>query len=186
MKKFVLTVAILAVSAAPAFAQIGAPAVYADAAGNDCNITPGAQFTTFSAYIVHKSVTGATGSSFKLTTPSGNGFIYQASVPAAGLLTIGAIETGISVAYGGCITGDLLVFTINYFATAAPGAVPPCQYVVLEADPSALQGTPLVVDCDYLEYSVVPGKGIIASDASCTCNIPVQESTWGKVKSLYR
>lgn len=181
MKKFVLTVVVLALFASPSFAQTGAPGLFADNQGLACNITVPV-LAPLTVYVVHKSPTGATGSVWRLIAPTSGSFFYQGgSVANANILSIGDPIAGLSLAYGGCVTGDFHIYTLNFFATAA---VPACSYMTLAEDPS--QVAPLSVDCIFAEIPVVPGQGILNADGSCDCDVATESTTWGKVKSLYR
>lgn len=185
MKKFVLTVAILALCASPVFAQTGSPGFYADAPGTSCNITV-PTLTPFNVYVVHKSTGGATGSQW-LFNPSGVDpgltAIGSGSAGPAAPLVIGSPETGISFAYGGCVTGDLHIWTFNFFSAAG---VPACTYLELLHDPAALTPGVLSIDCTFAEITVDPGEGIMNANGTCDCVVSAKRSTWGKVKSLYR
>ena len=181
MKKFVLTVSALALFASPAFAQTGAPGLFADNQGLACNITVpvGSPLTV---YVVHKSPSGATGSVWRLSAPTGPTFFYNGgSVGNANILSIGDPVSGISLAYGGCINGDFLIYSLNFFATAP---VAPCTYMRLVEDPT--QPAPISVDCNFAEVPVVAGQGILNATVACDCDVATESTTWGKVKSLYR
>jgi len=185
MKKFVLTVAILALCASPVFAQVGSPGFFADAAGTSCNIAVPTG-VPFNVYVVHKSVAGATGGQWLFNpstvdpglTPIGSG-----SAGPAAPLVIGSPETGISFAYGGCVTGDLHIWTFNFFSV---GGVPPCTYLQILPDPSTVTPGVLTIDCTFAEIPVDPGEGILNANGTCDCVVSSKQSTWGKVKSLYR
>ncbi len=181
MKKFVLTVAMVALFASPSFAQTGAMGLFADNQGLSCNITV-PLFAPFNVYVVHKSPGGATGAQWVMNAPTGPTFFFNGgSVANANILSIGAPDSDLSLAYGGCISGDFHTYTLAFFATAA---VPNCSYMSLVAAPNKV-GV-ISVDCIFAEIPVIPGQGILNADGTCDCNVATQESTWGKVKSLYR
>jgi hypothetical protein len=183
MKKFVLTVLALALAASPAFAQTGSMGVYADNTGSACNITVPVG-VPFSIYIVHKSPGGATGSQFKFVAASIDPSIANFGGSAApGLLVIGDPSTGVSIAYGGCLTGDIHLWSFTMFSAAG---APNCIYAEIIPDPAALTPGVLSVNCVFAEIPVDPGEGILNPNAGCDCNVANQESTWGKVKALYR
>jgi hypothetical protein len=185
MKKFVLTVLVLTLSASPALAQVGAVGFFADPQGNECNITVPI-LTAFAVYVVHKSPTGATGSQWRMVAPTSPSFFFNGGGPgtAGNILAIGEPVNGIALAYGACLVGNSHIYTLNFFAVSA---VPDCSPMTIAA---SLQGggvtEVLSVDCALLEYAVVPGEARLNANASCDCDVPTQESTWGKVKSLYR
>ncbi|MCK4776515.1 MAG: hypothetical protein KAT30_17080, partial [Candidatus Krumholzibacteria bacterium] len=75
---------------------------------------------------------------------------------------------------------------IDYFAQ---GLSPPCSYIQVVADPLAYDPPGIqVADCAFPPNVVnaTGGDVVVNPDASCMCNIPVEETTWGKVKALYR
>ena len=181
MKKFVLSIAILALMASPVLAQTDAFGVYQDQTGLNCNIT-----MTFPAlnevWIVHKTSAGATGSQFKVTAPtSGTLTAAGGGVANANFLVIGEPYTDLSLAYTECLTGTFPVWKLSFFASAA---VPDCQYISIIPAPDKV-GV-LSVDCTFAELPSYGGQGIISATAACNCDVATQESTWGKVKSLYR
>lgn len=182
MKKFVLTIAVLALFASPALAQTGSMGFASDAVGSSCNITvpTGVPFTI---YVVHKSTDGATGSQWRFdpATAHANLIATGNSAGPASLLTIGSPAAGISIAYGGCVSGDLHIWTFNYFTVVG---VPNCTYLFITADP--IPNKVISVDCNFAEIEVDPGEGIMNPDGTCDCVVGTQQSTWGKVKSLYR
>ena len=97
-------------------------------------------------------------------------------------VSLGNSQTDWSVAYGACKTLPVLVGQINY---QAAGASLPCCEAVVTAPPIEFVYT----DCSFAEHPLVPGqKVVINPDQSCPCNLPLatEQSTWGRVKSLYR
>jgi hypothetical protein len=180
MKKFVLTVAVVALFASPSFAQTGAMGLFADNQGLSCNITVPAA-GPLSVYVVHKSPGGATGAQWTLNAPTSATFFYTGGAVAnPNILSIGD-QTDLSLAYGGCISGDFHTYTLNFFSTAV---MPSCSYMSLVPAPN--KPGVISVDCIFAEIPVIPGKGILNADGTCDCNVATEESTWGKVKALYR
>jgi hypothetical protein len=99
--------------------------------------------------------------------------------------TIGDVFEDVSVAYGSCMAGDVLLITVNYFAQ---GLTPPCcgMRIVPGADPAAPQTDIIVVDCASTKWPATGGTAIINSDGTCDCDVPVSESTWGGIKAMYQ
>jgi hypothetical protein len=106
---------------------------------------------------------------------------FIGSTVAPGYLSIGDPVSGLSLAYTACVTGDFLTVTLNVFALSTP---PNCTY--LSIVPSTNKPGVISVDCNFAEIPVVPGKGIVNADGTCNCDVSTEESTWGKVKNLYR
>ena len=55
-------------------------------------------------------------------------------------------------------------------------------------DPSAPSGEIEGVDCMEPANKTFPtgGGGRINSDQTCDCNVPVEDTTWGGIKALYK
>ena len=76
------------------------------------------------------------------------------------------------------------MLTIQFFAS---GATAPCCIFEVVADENAPSGQIEMVDCEENILFAVGQSGVINPDASCACVdiVPVQESSWGKIKSLF-
>ncbi|MFQ5510295.1 MAG: hypothetical protein ACE5EO_00445, partial [Candidatus Krumholzibacteriia bacterium] len=91
-------------------------------------------------------------------------------------------QTGVAVGYGQCVAAPIHNLTINYFAS---GSTPPCCAFTVDADPALPSGQIEVVDCSN---NLLIGVGFVSTvngNANCLCIDPVEDSTWGRVKSLY-
>lgn len=187
MKKFVLTVLALVVVASPAFAQFGDISGYADAAGTSCNIVDNQPFAFIDVFFLHKNTSGATASQFTVTLTGGSTFTYINSTEAPGMLRIGEANNDMSLAYGGCLTGDFLIVTVRYLGNGGSAA---CSRVTLTPAPSTpIPGEVAMVDCSVPSGELrIPatGQAIINPNVTCQCNVAVQETTWGGIKALYR
>lgn len=100
-------------------------------------------------------------------------------------IQIGSSQTGKAIGYGTCLQGPIWATSINFFVQNQ-GQVPCCPYPVI-ADSQVSSGVIEVVDC---YSSVVYGNGatsIVKPDATCLCTsvVPVEETTWGRVKAFY-
>ena len=180
MKRFALLVLGLVVLAAPAMAGInpavGDISIYADNAGNSCDLT---FVSNGHWYIIHKFDPGeqATGARFKLVMPAS-----IIAVPTTNYVTIGNLATDMSIAYGFCTNATVVIFDLTTFG-AAPAT---CEYATITA-PDVVSPYALATDCDFGEYEMKVGQGIINNAGGCqACNVKSEASTWGKVKSLYR
>ncbi|MBD3366773.1 MAG: hypothetical protein GF405_01210 [Candidatus Eisenbacteria bacterium] len=117
---------------------------------------------------------------------------FPAGVPVYlndGTQTVGGFNdpAGWAIAWADCeypdpATGMLPVVEIPYFASG-PGSV------TLSAHPTDGK---ITLDCGYLEdpYCILQNLGVgeapPAGDAECTCDNPVEASTWGGIKALYQ
>jgi hypothetical protein len=181
MKK-ALSMAALAVAlaASSALAGQGSVGIFADVAGTNCNLPdPGPGLTQY--YIVHVNTTGSTACQFSAPKPACFTAMYLSDTNLFAV-TIGNSQMGTSVGYGTCRVGPTYVMGINYFTN---GQTAPCCYYPVLPDPLAVPLAIRSVDCDFEEWSVTGGTGIIKSGPTCHCGVAAEESTWGQVKALY-
>ena len=131
-------------------------------------------------YIFHVNTSGATGAQFSAPNPPCSRLTWLSDQPVFPI-TFGDSQNGVGIGYGTCLTGTFLILTINYYGEGMTS--PCCNYPVLP-DPRA-PGTIHGVDCSYDTYALFSGYAVINPDASCTCAVPVKDSSWGRIKSLY-
>ena len=164
-----------------ALGQAGSIMIFSYPAFSDCNINdyvPGLVTT----YVVHMYTTGAMASQWRIESPC-NLMVYVGEVIAFAT-AIGNTQTGISVAYGGCFVGPIHLATINWFAQ---GLTSPCCMMSAVEDPGAPSGLIEAVDCAQFKVFPTGGQAIINGQINeCWCSVPVQETTWGGVKAMYR
>ncbi len=189
MKRMLLTVLCVTVLASPAFAQWGNIAVFEDDQGLSCSITDNVSGLKH-VFILHvNNQQGVKGSAFMIQETAGSTLQWLSATPLGTptFLVIGDAHAapGIIVAYAQCIaTPSFPILDCSYFAAGTSAA---CSRIQIVPAPNTAQGEVLVIDCSDAEQ-VQPqnGQAIINEDGTCMCNVPVQESTWGKVKALYR
>jgi hypothetical protein len=181
MKIVMLFLLIVALGAGAALAQPGVIGLFSDPQGIDCDLfdtLPG--LCTY--YVFHHSTPGATASQFSAPLPACM-LVTHLSDTAVFPVTIGNSQFGVAIGYGTCLTAPIHILSINVFCQ---GLTPACCYYSVLPDPAVMSGQIEVVDCSN---NLLHGMGYRASvnpDQSCCCNCtPVEESTWGKVKSLY-
>jgi hypothetical protein len=181
MKTFLVVLLILALGAGAALAQAGGIGLYSDPQGIDCDLfdtVPG--LCTY--YVFHQMTPGAIASQFSAPLP-GCMLATYLSDTAVFPVTIGSSQTGVAIGYGACIAAPIHILSINVFCQGLTSAC--CYYPVLP-DPQTLSGQIEVVDCANNLLIGWGGQAVVNPDHSCCCNCtPVEESTWGKVKSLY-
>jgi len=180
MKKvLVLTVALLAISSM-ALAQGGVVGIYQTQAGNSCDLfVPAIGIADF--YVVHH-LTNSVGSQWRVDNPNPL-LLLIGAFPAPGVLNIGDPATGVVTAYGGCFAGPFYVYRLTFFNQAFG----PCMRLSIVEDPISVTGQVESVDCTF---NVVVASGMtsyINGDGTCPCEhpLPVEETSWGKVKALY-
>jgi hypothetical protein len=178
MRSFLIAVGLSALLAGAATAQAGFLGVFRDPGGTVCSFedrSPG--IVPF--HVVHVGTGGATACQYSAPKPDclAATFLSDTNVFP---VTIGGSQGGVSIGYGTCRTGPIHVQTISYFTMGTTGAC--CYYPVLPDPAVGVIGT---VDCSFNPSTATGGKGIVNSNATCTCNVPAEDTTWGGVKALY-
>ena len=96
-------------------------------------------------------------------------------------VTIGDSQTGVGIATGGvCIGPPLHVLTINYFGN---GQTLPCCEILLSGWQT--KPVPEMLGCSGGQFPVSTVAITVNPNTTCSCTLPIEESTWGRVKSLY-
>jgi len=169
MKKvLLLMLAVLMISSAAMAEHIG---LFSDAEGTNCTLAPA---FPANVYVVESSLGGTTGSRFKVTPGAGNSiFAFNTSY-----VPIGNIANDLSLAYGQCLSGQVVLGTILMGLTPGSGSL---EVVAADAFP-----TIIYTDCLFGEYPATGGKAYVGVAGNCNFPIATQPSTWGQVKSLYR
>ena len=183
MKRTMVLIVMLMLSATVVFGQAGTVGVFQDSGAASCNLLdPAVGLTTW--FLLHTNNVGASAMQCKATLPAAFTGSYLSDTPQIGV-QIGNTQTGLAVGYGTCvITSVVVVAFINVFGQ---GTTPACTLYPVTDDPAAGTGTIDVVDC-VNQFSVAQPHplNVINPDASCMCSVvPVKESTWGAIKSLY-
>jgi hypothetical protein len=183
MKYLVSVALVLTCCAGTVFAQAGSIVATSDLGGTDCLFVDSGNLVQ--VYIFHVDHPGATASQWKLDlgglpwTLLGDQIEFDT--------VIGSIPTGISIGYGACETAPVYLGVASFFGSSAPA----CSAIRIGPDPTALSGAIEAVDCSVPAVKVFPLGigGWVNSDGSCGCSnppLPVEDSTWGQVKALYR
>ena len=179
MKKVLLLTLVLMFSAGIAFAGPGSIGIFADNAATSCNLPDVAPFGSY--YIIHVNQTGSSACRYAAPKPAcftGAFFADQNPFP----VTVGSSQTGVSVGYGSCLVGNVLTQTMVFFTS---GTTPLCCYWTVVPDPLAPSGKIEAVDCFDQFWYPTGGQGIVKSAPHCNCNVPAEETTWGKVKAIF-
>jgi hypothetical protein len=158
--------------------------LYADPSGESCNIVATTPFALTYVYVVHVT-DGAAASMFRAPKPAcwtGATWIGDSTPYCAGV-GCGDSQTGIALVYGACRI-DVHILTITYFVQGASESC--CLYPLLP-HPWSPGGQVEVADC---QFNPGVAMGLIAAvngGPTCPCGypVPVEETTWGRVKSLY-
>ncbi len=164
-----------------ALSQGGSVGIYANASGTDCNlpdVTRG--LTTY--YVVHTISDAATGCGYWAPKPACFTATWLSDTNPFPV-TIGNSQTGVSIGYGSCRYGSVLVQTLSFFTN---GTTPNCCFYPVRGIPTS--GEVEVVDC---LFNLRFGQGVMSvvnATPGCPCtgiNVKVEDSTWGRVKALY-
>lgn len=174
MKKvLLLMVAALLISSVAMADHFG---VYTDATGSSCVFTgAGYPLFTSSAAVIEKFSAGTTGCRFKVDFPGANDFLAF-NTP---YVPIGQLNHDLSLAYGQCLNGDVVLGSIIANLSQGVGNIIPAEGFT----------NIIYTDCNFGEINATGGSfyvGVV--DPTGNCNLPnaVQPSTWGQVKALYR
>lgn len=168
MKKvLLLMVAVLMVSNVAMANHFG---VYADASGASCALGAAGVFNP-SAAVIEKFSAGSTGSRFKVVFPAGTSF-FGFNSP---FVPVGVLTSDLSLGYGQCLSGSIVLGTINAIYGAGTGDV----------EKADLQPNILYTDCSFGEYPATGGTFYVGTTGDCH-EVATEPSTWGQVKALYR
>jgi hypothetical protein len=156
----------------------GAIGVFEDAGGTDCNFVDSGGLVQ--VHILHLHHGGATAAQFKLDISSvgwtwlGDNWSFAA--------IIGQSTAGVSIGYGSCQAAPTYLGFINFFGNNAPE----CRYIEIVPDPAAASGQIEVVGCSENKMYAMGNIGVVNPNGYCMCGgIPVQETTWGRIKAMY-
>ena len=178
--------AILVLFVAPATPVSGVErlSLFSDAAMANCSLEDNAAGLK-SVYVGHETGSGATGSQFRVRTPDcWLGATFVTSTPGAGFSAVGDAPNDMIVSYGQCWAGSFLVATVEYYS---PGAGTACCWIYLEKAPSAPLDGVVTVDCAFEPHLVTWSfQVLINENVACRCSNPVHDSTWGRIKAMYR
>jgi len=175
MKRSVLIVLALMLTASMAFAQNGSIAVFSDAGGSSCNFADGGSLVQ--VHIFHVNSPGATASEWKLDV-SQVAWTHLGDTKDFDLV-IGTSITGCAVSYESCLTGSFRLMAVNFFGSNAEA----CALIGIVASPG--KAGVRAVDCNETSLLIPGGQGRVNPDGTCQCTTPVEETTWGGIKAQY-
>ena len=132
-------------------------------------------------YIFHYFTDGSTASKWMLDVTEA-GWTHLGDLKHFELV-IGTSITGVSVSYEACLQGTFRLMTVNFFGSNAD----PCGLIGIVAAP-AKYGV-RSKDCAENVHYIPGGEARVNPVPGCWCGTPpspVESTTWGKVKALYR
>ncbi len=186
----VIVLGILLFTASPSCPEtLGRIELAADAAGTNCNIVDTAPGFIY-VHILITQALAVDGVQFRAPKPAcWLGATWLADSMAFPV-TIGDTQNdprGLSIGLGACRSSPVYLGSMIYMTQGQ--ASPCCSYAVLKAfDLTPEIPTPIMVACDETIHGIAPGTAVINPGPGCYCisPVPVDETTWGAVKALYR
>src|SRR5687767_7074938 len=156
--------------------------VFADPAASSCVLLDETS-NQFTVYIIHTDSHEKVYLDFRVVESAGflATYISESILP---LGHFGDFRSGISLSYGFCQAGSIVLGTMVYqgHSTSAP-----CSYLDIVAHRF---WWPATEDCNFIDYESPPlGKLYVnPQPGGCEpwCLVATRQSTWGSVKSLYR
>jgi|WetSurMetagenome_2_1015567.scaffolds.fasta_scaffold22934_2 hypothetical protein len=194
MKNLLLSLALVVILAAGANAQQGMLALFSDTEHHEChsNVGIGGIGNLYLMYVRGDGPRMGQGYEFKLLKSSAGSAILQPSWPSSIILSLGAVETGISLVAAECFPaadyvslGTIPVLNVSDPDTFTVEIVPDPQQVPQHAI--------VIAECEtgYPLYIALPG-GAFVFNGGCYSPlnpfgpVAVKDTTWGAIKELYR
>ena len=193
MRNLLLSIALVAFLAAGANAHTGMIALFADTHNHECHTTLGA-YQTGSLYLMYVRGDGprmGQGYEFKLIKSSPDVAFLEPSWPSNIILTLGALETGISLVAAECFPnldyvplGEIPILNISESGTFTVTVVP---------DPIQIPQHAIVISkCELGAPLHVVSGGTFVFNSGCPDPLnpfgalATKETSWGAIKELYR
>jgi len=181
-RTLMISASLLLLFASHSFAQgiPGVIGVYADAAGTACNVVDDGGL--LQVHMLHLWINGAKASQFALDVSATDwtwlGDIWDFE------LVIGSSLGGAAISYEGCVASSSIHLGK---ATFIGSIAPSCTEISIVPDPG-MRPTPRIqaIDCDDNRVFPTGGLAYVNPDPSCQCSVPVEETTWGQIKALYK
>jgi hypothetical protein len=165
--------------------NVGTIGVFTDDVAGSCDIADEPALVT--AHILHVGAVAANTSTFMLRQDPGVEMLFVSATLKNGLM-LGDVRTGVTVTYTPCRTSfPFELFELNYLGSGTSTACGKIEIVGAPV-PFSHSGNIEIIDCSYQIFEVLEGGHALVNVAGdCGCqNIPTEETTWGKVKSLYQ
>jgi hypothetical protein len=155
--------------------------IYSDAAFRSkdaLDVAPG----TLTFFVVHERPLPLDGISAAFKIAPSVGFTGVWLSETSPFLVMGTSPNGIRIAYGGCEDLPVLILEVSYTVF---GTSEDCSNLTVIAHPEEDQRGPLIVDCNF-DFIIASGGRLIINPTPQCPPVPVESSTWGKLKALYR
>jgi hypothetical protein len=187
MEKVLLLLCCLLIFSNLALAQSlpipGSINLYGNEAGTVCGIYDNVPGQIYNIYVFHMYATEVASAGFKVEQQDGANLTWLGD--SATLYNLmGTSDEGMEVLYWpSCLSSPLHILTISYQGNVSSSD---CSYLrvvgIIAGDP------PYAAGCDPywpMTYDASGGSLAINPTDDCPCNVPVEDTTWGKVKALY-
>lgn len=189
MKRLSLVFAVLlVVSAAAADAHEGSIGLYTSEAGTDCDATF-VPFVAQNVYIVYyRSDAGPDGiraAEFKISHDPAAVILQTPVWSPSVAVTLGSIGSNMSVSFAGCTGVGIEYLYIGYVPILAYNTNPWMIMVATSDDAVDPPFSPRVAICDQ-QASIVGVLGGFFSAPEGSCNVAVEETSWGAIKGMYQ
>jgi len=153
-----------------------------DVYGNDTIINDPQGTVRVYVFLSQYAMMNAVGCSFAAPKPACFNAVYVGETKQF-TLTLGDSQSGMSIWFGNCIWSPVYLLRITYTVL---GPTPQCCIYWVRPHPESESGRIEIWRCDDTVHYGDPGYMIFNSDGTqCQSALPVEDSTWGKVKSLY-
>jgi len=194
MKNLLLSIVLVVCLAAGANAQQGMLALFSDTESHEChlNLGMGQIGNLYLMYVRGDGPRLGNAYEFKLLKSSSGSAILSPTWPSSIIITIGAVETGISLCAAECFPdGDYVSLgTIPVMNVSDPDTFT----VAIVPDPEQVpQHAIVILECraELPIYVVLPGGAFVFNGGCYSPLEPygplgVEETTWGAIKELYQ
>jgi hypothetical protein len=162
---------------------------------SECNLPSNPGLRT--VYIRETFNLGSMATRFKLALATGATITYVSETHP--YTSVGNTQSGISICYGSCVSGSILVATVTYMST---GTDQNCSQLLVVPHPNA--ETVEILTCDGIPTATFNRDLNLLSPGGVPCGcspshmfpgtphqfdcmtIATKNSTWGSIKALYR
>ena len=191
MKKLLLIVLCLLICAGSSYGRYspGSIMLFSDSLGTNCDLyDTSEQIQKIYVFHMYCSNPGATGSEWRVIQSGGATLTHLQDhyiIEPIMYIYINNSQIGISVAYLHCAPCPNPILSISYwgFGTSAE-----CSYLHVVENPIVSHTGLNVTDCTEpspVVHHALGGSLVINPTAACLCDVPVEETSWGRIKALY-
>ncbi|NIO00803.1 MAG: hypothetical protein GTO42_01475 [Candidatus Latescibacteria bacterium] len=186
MKRLLLLGVVVLFISTVSFAQGGLIGLYIDPWGDDCDIED-CKVEIINVYVVHKFAPSPSACQFMIVSSDGfTGAYLGEETPLMNGCMFGNSQRGISIAYGECASTPVHILTLRYYLY---GTSKPNSYLQVVGDPTNVTPGIYIVDCTTPPTLIpaIGGRAYINGDGTVSCSTtPVEPTSWGRIKSLYK